>query len=91
MNIVNHLANKLTSLNGLLQSQNIFFLTTVPLLICSSFLLNSLKLIVTVYEKLACSRLSDSGGERKMCPIPSMYAQLVFLRSLQHFWLALAI
>ena len=32
-------------------SQNIFLLTTIPLLICNLFLLNSLKLIVTVFVK----------------------------------------
>ena len=44
-------ANKHTVLN-LLQSQNIFFLTTITLLTCYLFLSNSPNLIVTLYAKL---------------------------------------
>ena len=45
------LTNKQTVLN-LLQSRNIFFLTTITLLTCYLFLSNSSNLIVTVYAKL---------------------------------------
>ena len=45
------LSNKQTVLN-LLQSRNIFFLTTITLLTCYLFLSNSSNLIVTVYAKL---------------------------------------